>query len=132
MTAPTYNHEADVLLQELHRTLYSSAPVPQRLAEFDQDRMRLLVQACGIAYERNDASLVPDTTYDAFAHWLGSDGTTTAMDWKTYPPEAGILATKLIAAQEWREHYLKEGDICMDCSWSWDPENICDCRWEEM
>ena len=115
---PTYNHESDVLLQELHCTLYSSAPSPRRIAEFDQDRLRLLVQACGIAYERDDTSLMPDAHYDAFAKWLG-DTAATAMDWQTYPPEAGIMATKLIAAKEWREHYL--GDICMDCPWSWDP-----------
>lgn len=138
---PTYNSENDVLLQEMHYNLYSSAPALKgfhdgkvfagRIVGLDRDRMRLLVQACGVAYERDDISLVPDAHYDAFAHWLG-DAAATAMDWETYPPEAGILANKLIAAQEWRKHYLEEGDICMDCPWSWNPENICECRWEEM
>lgn len=123
-----YDREADELLQELYCNLYSGAPAPKAFCE---DRLRPFIQACGIAYEREFTSLVPDTFYDAFAEGLG-DAAATAMDWKTYPPEAGILAMKLIGARTWREHYLKEGNICRECPWSWDPENVCDCRWMEM
>ncbi len=130
---PTYDHEADGLLQEMYHHLYSSAPA---LRGFHDGQvlagrivgLRLFVQACGIAYECEFTSLVPDAFYDEFARWLG-DAAATAMDWRTYPAEAGILATKLIAARDWREHYLKEGDICADCPWSWDPEHTCDCSW---
>ena len=127
---PTYDASSDALLQELYSFAYSTAPCPRRLAQFDRDRLLPFVQACGIAYERDFTSLIPDRAYDALAQLLG-DPAGSAMGWRKYPDEAGALATRLAGAQAWRAHYLELGGSCAKCRWSWDPDHACDCRWME-
>ena len=91
---PRWDEEADDLLQELYAI---SVPGPQFAAgkffmyPHDRDRVLLFAQACGVSYERDQVSLIENPEYDRLGNWLG-DAAATAMDWRSYPEEAKVLA----------------------------------------
>ncbi len=119
----------DDLLQRLYDLAAPNArkrPVKEPL-DAPVDEVMLYWRACGITYERDDLSIIPDDQYDGLAWWLGERypdhdfSAATAMDWKWYPPEAFEMAAKLKAAVIDRRRPV----VCSEC-WVRDQED-CTC-----
>lgn len=118
-----WDAEADGLLQELYGYAtpgpHSTRPGHPLELDAEPGRVRRLVEACGLSYERDSISLISDREYDRLAQWLG-DTAATAMDWQRYPDASKELASRLQASQAWRE----EAIVCFEC-WQWEPRRCC-------